>query len=69
MNTLIQYIKHILTNTDNTTYSMRKLVGISSAVALQYNFIHLSSIDYQGFGIATASLMAAIAAKAYVEKQ
>lgn len=62
-----QYFQHILTDADNSTYSSGKLIALSSSLAMSAEFLYTHSQDYQGFGIAQAALVAAVAAKHYVD--
>lgn len=66
---MLGVIKNWLTGRDNETYSLTKLGFISSLAAMIYNFIHLNSVAFNEFGIATAALIAAMAAKYHVEKE
>lgn len=61
------FFKNVLTARDNISFSLTKLVGISAAVAMVVNFIRLGSVDFDGFGVGMAALMAALAAKYFVE--
>jgi hypothetical protein len=67
LNLIRKYIKNILTDTTNDVYSANKAVLFVAVVAISYNFITNDSADFIGYGAAIASLMAANAAKSYVE--
>ena len=68
-NAVICYIKNILTQKDNETFSMSKLAALSGTIALIYEFINLHSVDFQGFGIGISTILAALVAKYHVEGQ
>ena len=61
------FLNHIFTSADNETFSMSKLIAFFAGVALCYNFIANEVTDMQGFGIAIASVIAALAAKTFVD--
>lgn len=63
-----QYLLNIFTSRDNETFSMSKLIGFMAAVTLIGEFIRMSSVDFQGFGVAIAALLAAFAAKSVTDK-
>ena len=67
MNTVIVILKHWMTGRDNISYSFTKLIGLCSAIAMIYNFIYIKSVDFTGFGIGISGIMAALAAKYFVE--
>lgn len=69
MNKLIEIITHIFTARDGVSYSLSKLAGITGVVAVTYNFLKLNSPDFQGYGIAIAGLIAALAIKYAVEEK
>ena len=62
-----EFMKNIFTARDGISYSLTKIVGIAAAVAMVVNFIRLASTDYGGFGTGISFLMAALAAKYFVE--
>ena len=63
----MEWLKHILTAADNQTYSLSKLIGVSGTAAMIFNFVKVGSVDFQGFGIGISTLVAALAAKYFVE--
>jgi hypothetical protein len=65
---MIKFLQHILTGADNESYSLTKLIGIAGGCSMVYQFIHAGSVDFQGLGIGVSTIMAALAAKYYVEK-
>jgi hypothetical protein len=69
MNKIIEIFSHLFTARDGVSYSLTKLAGICGTVAVTYNFIKLGSPDFQGYGIAIAGLMAALALKYAVEEK
>lgn len=64
----MKYIQHILTGRDNATFSLTKLLAVMAALAMICNFIRAVSVDFQGFGIGIAAMIAALAAKYATEK-
>jgi hypothetical protein len=62
------FLKNIFTGSDNQTFSMSKLVAIGGAVTMIYNFWHVGSVDFQGFGIGICTIITAMAAKTWSEK-
>lgn len=69
MNKIAEIMNHLFTARDGVSYSLTKLAGICGVVAVTYNFIKLGSPDFQGYGIAVAGLMAALALKYAVEEK
>ena len=69
MSKIIEIFSHLFTARDGVSYSLTKLAGICGVVAVTYNFIKLGSPDFQGYGIAIAGLMAALALKYAVEEK
>ena len=63
----MELLKHIFTARDNATFSLSKLIGTFGTFAMVYNFVKIGSVDFQGFGIGISTLVAALAAKYYVE--
>jgi len=62
-----EVINHWFTARDNVTYSLSKVMGTGGAGSMIYNFIHTGSSDFVNFGAGLAAVMAALAAKYYVE--
>ena len=60
-------IKDWFTARNGIDWSSTKLVGLAGAIAMIVNFIRLSSSDFGGFGTGISLLMAALAAKYFVE--
>lgn len=56
-----------LTARDNTSFSLTKLIGICTIAVMLVQFVRLGSVDFQGLSIGVAAMMAALAAKYYVE--
>jgi len=48
-------------------YSLSKGVALAGGVAMVCNFVSVTSVDFQGFGIGLGSIIAALAAKYYAE--
>jgi hypothetical protein len=46
---------------------MSKLIGFTGACAMIFEFLKVASVDFQGFGIALASLIGAFAVKSYTD--
>lgn len=63
------FLKNIFTSADNATYSASKLIGIAGGLALIGEFLRVQSVDWQGFGIGLATIIAALAAKNLADKQ
>lgn len=64
---MLTFLKNIFTARDNESFSLTKLFGIAGVVAMVHNFIATSSQDFNGFGLGIAGMIAAMAAKYYVE--
>lgn len=64
----MKMLKDIFTSKDNQTFSMSKLAAFAAVFAMIYQFIKMSSIDFQGFGVAVSALIAALAAKSFTDK-
>jgi len=64
----MKYLLHIFTARDNTTFSLTKLLAMLAGLAMVCNFIRAVSVDFQGFGIGIAAMIAALAAKYATEK-
>lgn len=64
---MIKYLHHIFTSRDNSSYSLSKLIGMAGSCAMVFNFVKVGSIDFQGLGIGLSTLIAALAAKYFVE--
>lgn len=64
---MIRILKDWATARDGISFSLTKLLGISAGVAMIYNFVANGSADYSGFGTGIGLLMAALAAKYFVE--
>ena len=62
-----KYLSNIFTDADNSTFSSSKLVGVSASIVASYSFIKVGSVDFAGFCAGQAALIAALAAKKYVE--
>lgn len=60
-------IKHWFTARDGVSWSLTKLYGTLALSALVFNFLRTGSVDFSGFGLAVAALIAALAAKYAVE--
>jgi hypothetical protein len=69
MNKIIEIMSHYATARNGVDYSLTKLAGVCGVAAVTYNFIKLGSPDFQGYGIAIAGLMAALALKYAVEEK
>jgi hypothetical protein len=64
----MEFIKHWLTERDNSTYCIARFVLASGAGAMIYNFLMHQSPDFQGFGTGLCAVGLAIAAKNISEK-
>ena len=64
---MLRFIKQWLTARDNLTYSATKLIGISAAITMIVQFVRTGSVDFISFGAGVTAIMAALAAKYYVE--
>lgn len=62
-----EFLLNIFTSADNSTFSMSKLIGFTGTCAMIFEFIKVASVDFQGFGIALASLIGAFAVKSYTD--
>lgn len=62
-------IKDWFTARNGVDWSLTKLYGTLAMSALIFNFLKTASVDFSGFGIASAALIAALAAKYAVEEQ
>ncbi len=65
----MRYWHNIFTGRDNSTFSLTKLIATLAALAMVCNFIRAVSVDFQGFGIGIAAMIAALAAKYATEKE
>lgn len=64
-----EVIRNWFTARDNISYSLTKLIGVAGGVAMVFNFIVKGSDDFQGFGTGIGLIMAALAAKYFVEEK
>lgn len=64
---LKEILHHLTTARDGISYSLTKLLGISATGVMCYKFLIDESSDYIGFAGGVAAIMAAMAAKYYVE--
>ena len=64
-----EFMKNIFTAKDNVSYSLSKLLGISGGAAMIFNFLKTDSTDFNGFGAGLCLLIAALAAKYFVESK
>jgi len=64
---MFTWLKNILTSGDNVTYSMSKFVAVGAECAMVFNFLASGDKNYLGLGAGTAAIIAALAAKTYVE--
>ena len=64
---MLNFLKNLFTARDNESFSLTKLFGLAGVTAMVFNFISTASVDFNGFGLGVAGLMAAMAAKYYVE--
>ena len=62
-------IKDWFTARNGKDWSLTKLYGTLAITAMIFNFLRAGSVDFQGFGIAAAALIAALAAKYAVENK
>lgn len=61
------FLNHIFTSADNETFSMSKLIAFVAALALVYNSMLNGIPDVQGYGIAVAAIIGALAAKTFTD--
>lgn len=64
---MLTYLKNIFTARDNESFSLTKLICVAGCVAMVHNFITTASTDFGAFGLGISGLIAAMAAKYYVE--
>ena len=64
---MIKFLLNIFTARDNETFSLSKILAISSVSAMVFNFVKLASGDFQGLGIGVSIMIAALAGKYFVE--
>jgi len=64
---LLQFFLDALTARNGADYSLTKMLGISAGITMTVRFWQLPTPDFQGFAIGIAAIMAALAAKYYVE--
>lgn len=62
-----EIVKHLLTARDGVSFSLTKAVVIMAVVAMIYNFVWHDSVDFNGFGLGVAAVMAILTAKYFVE--
>ena len=65
----MKYAKHLLTQSDNETYSLSKLLAFGAGCAMVYEFVAQSSTAFQDFGVGVGAMVAALAAKQFVEQK
>ena len=61
------FLNHIFTSADNETFSMSKLIAFISVATLAYHSVMNGITDVQGYGIAVAAIIGALAAKTFVD--
>ncbi len=69
---LIKIFKDWFTDSTGQNYSGTKMIGFSAAVAMTYRFVTVvvpTAPDYVGYGTGISLIIAALAAKHFVEKQ
>ena len=64
---MLKIIRHWFTGRDNESFSLTKLIGAAGGFAMVVQFIRVGSVDFQGLGIGVSTIMAALAAKYFVE--
>jgi len=67
MNKILQIFNDLLTARNGVDYSLTKIVGVSAAVEMLVKFWQLPTPDFFGFATGIGAIMAALAAKYYVE--
>ena len=65
---LKQFFIDALTARNGTDYSLTKMLGIAAGVTMIVRFWQISTPDFIGFAGGIAAIMAALAAKYYVEQ-
>lgn len=63
------FIKDVFTSRNGNDFSMSKLIASLAGLALITQFIRMGSVDFTGFGIAIAAIIAALAGKYYVDEK
>lgn len=61
------FLFHIFTSADNETFSMSKVIAFVAVATLAYNSILNGIADVQGYGIAVAAIIGALAAKTFTD--
>lgn len=56
-------IKDWFTSRNGADFSMSKLIASLAGFALIVQFVRMESVDWQGFGVAIAAIIASLAAK------
>lgn len=64
---MLIFFKDWLTARNGIDYSLTKGVGVIGGLAMSINFVRVESVDFSGFGIGISTIMAALAAKYWVE--
>jgi hypothetical protein len=67
MNGILKFINDLLTARNGIDYSLTKLVGVAAAIEMLVKFWGVPIPDFFGFATGIGAIMAALAAKYYVE--
>lgn len=66
---MTEFFKHILTSSDNQTFSFSKIVVALPAAAVGiYKFAAMPTPDFSAFGMFVAAIIGALALKAATDK-
>ena len=64
----MNFIKQLFTERDGVNWCIGRVLGGAAIIEMMVKFADVSHVDYQGFAVGVAALIAAIAAKNYSEK-
>ena len=65
----MKFITDLFTERDGTSFCIGRVLGAAAIVEMMVKFADVAHVDYQGFAIGVAALIAALAAKNYSEKE
>ena len=65
-----KFVKDCMTSRDGESFSLSKILGAAALASMAYRFLQVQEgvpPDYQGFGIAVAAIITALAAKSFTD--
>ena len=64
----MNFIKNLFTERDGVSWCIGRVMGAAAIIEMMVKFSDVNHVDYQGFAIGVAALIAAIAAKNLSER-